>query len=159
MKMVKKNILSQITQITQIGFLKRGFKDKDFRNEDLRISGFGGFNSSGMAYVAGGRCSADLGTGGRCSADLGTGGRCSAVFGAGGRRSAVFYSALQRAPVQKSRIIGIKGIYKLECASITDMNIQVFLLILSSFFSLFTVNCSPFILHRSFSILNSPFSI
>ena len=144
-----KNILSQITQITQIGFLKRGFKDKDFRNEDLRISGFGGFNSSGMAYVAGGRCSADLGTGGRCSADLGTGGRCSAVF----------YSALQRAPVQKSRIIGIKGIYKLECASITDMNIQVFLLILSSFFSLFTVNCSPFILHRSFSILNSPFSI
>ena len=51
--------------------MKIGFQDKDFRNEDLRISGLRGFNSSGMTCVAGGRR--------------------SAVFGTGGRRSAVFY--------------------------------------------------------------------
>ena len=50
-----------------------------------------------------------------------------------------------------NRILGIKRIYKLECVSINDMNIQVFL---------FTLHFSPFILHRSlFTLHRSLFTI
>ena len=51
-----------------------------------------------------------------------------------------------------NKIIGIFGIYKLEFATITNMNIQVFL-------SLFTVHLSPFTVHSQFSIFNSQFNL
>jgi len=78
-------------------------------------------------------------TGGRRSAVFGTGGCCSAVFGTGGRRSAVLFWKRRFNRSGMNRIKRILGIYKLECASINDMNIQVFLLILSS--SFFTIHC------------------
>jgi len=51
-----------------------------------------------------------------------------------------------------NRIIGILGIYKLECASINDMNIKVIL-------SPFTFHRLLFTVHFQFSILNFQFNL